>query len=100
MSNKKVAIEYCNSWGFRGPAGKLQQVLQQAFPQSKIEVKPAANKTNRIDVKLIDGEKTEVVWSDGKKNTESNHEAIATKLKPCLWCFNEQWVLVANENGL
>jgi len=36
--SKNISIEYCNSWGYGPSAKRLQNILQQAFPDSKVNV--------------------------------------------------------------
>lgn len=74
--SKKIDIEYCGSWGFKGPAARLKNILQQAFPNHPISTQPASAKTSRIEVKIVEGENKNIVWSDTKINTEQGHEII------------------------
>lgn len=73
MSNKNINIEYCGSWGFRGPAGRLKNLLQQAFPQSKVSIQEAPTITSKIEVKVVEGHNNSTIWSEGRAKTESSH---------------------------
>lgn len=50
--SKKIDIEYCGSWGFKSAAGRLKNILQQAFPDKKVDLIVAPSVTKRIDVKI------------------------------------------------
>lgn len=90
MSQKSINIEYCGSWGFRGSAGRLRNILQQAFPNNKVAIHEAPNVTSKIEVKVVEGEKTNVVWSDTKAKTESNHEEIKKKVQSTIWLLRKK----------
>ena len=82
IMSKRINIEHCTSWGFTKAAGRLQNVLEQAFPKTKVTLIPAKARTSKIEVKVVS---EETVWSDGKENTEKNFSEIADKLKNTLW---------------
>lgn len=83
--NKKIEVEYCGSWGFRGPASRLKNILQQAFPGSNVGLIEAASSTSRIDVKVVDGDKQSIVWSGNRAEATKSDEEIKQKIKNTMW---------------
>ena len=88
----KIIIEYCGGWGYRGPANNLKQSIVQAYPKVDIESVSAGTKTSKIEVFWIDGGKKEVVWSNGRAQTDSAHQQIVESLKQwCNWIAAKLW---------
>lgn len=52
-----ILIEYCSSWGYKNTAEALQKHLQDKVAL-KVNVAAAKGKTSRIDIFLVDGEKS------------------------------------------
>lgn len=71
MSSKNINIDYCNSWGFKPSADRLQNILRQAFPDSKINSRPAQSKTKSISVSVEKESKSTNVWNKGKAETDN-----------------------------
>ncbi len=88
----KVVIEYCGGWGFRGPANNLKQSIVQAYPNVEIESVSAGQKTSKIEVFWIDGGNKQAVWTNGRAQTDSNHQQIVDSLKQyCNWIAAKLW---------
>lgn len=93
----KILIEYCGGWGYRGPANKLKESINQAYPTAEIECVSAGQKTSKIEVFWIDGGNKTPVWSNGRAQTDSGHQEIVQALKQyCNWIEAKLW---NNKNG-
>ena len=79
--SKTIEIEYCAETGLGGPALKLKKAVQDAFPAHEIDYREANGHTGRIEVAWNDGNVRNIVWSNGKSDTEKNHETIVENLR-------------------
>lgn len=86
---KVIDIEYCDSWGYGGPAARLKKAIQAAFPDSTIELHPADGPTSKIEVAWKEAGVKKIVWSKGKADTENGHTTILANLKQAQWIL---WV--------
>ena len=83
MSSKNINIEYCNSWGYKPSADRLQNILRQAFPDAKISTRESQSKTRQINVSVEKNSKKAEVWAKGKADTDNEvaHKEIIKKIK-------------------
>lgn len=79
--SRKIEIEYCPDTGLGGPANKLKKSVQDAFPGVEIDYKEASSATSRIEVAWNNDGNKNIVWSNNKTDTESNHPTIIENLR-------------------
>lgn len=89
---KHIDIEYCGGWGYGGPANRVKNAIQAAFPDLKIVTHSANGMTSKIDVAWIEdsGNKT-LVWTGGKAAAEGGHAQIIALIKAQKWAIKQPW---------
>lgn len=60
---------------------RLKKAIQAAFPNVEIDCHSANGMTSKIEVSWIDNGNKRIIWSKGKADTESGHNAIIANLK-------------------
>lgn len=71
--SQKIDIEYCGAWGYGGPALRLKKYVQAHFPDKTIDCHSANGATSKIEVGWVKEGNKNLVWSDGKAQTEKAH---------------------------
>jgi selT/selW/selH-like putative selenoprotein len=81
--SKTIEIEFCGENGLGGSALTLKNKILEAFPGVAIERNEASSSTNRIEVYCVGGNR-QLVWSNGKADTDKSHATIISNIKSVL----------------